>query len=93
MGSGWIGMSEGSIGGGCEIGRVVAEDLRIDPIGSQPAEGPGSEGVRVTVAREGVERRVTDCALPDFGRFEAPQVAAESCHVLRAVPYLRQDRL
>ena len=34
MGSGWIGMSEGSIGGGCEIGRVVAEDLRIAPGGS-----------------------------------------------------------
>jgi hypothetical protein len=46
MGSGWIGMSGESIGGGCEIWRVVAEDLRRAPLGSLPAEGPGSEGVR-----------------------------------------------
>lgn len=32
--------------GGCEIWRVVAEDLRRAPLGSLPAEDPGSEGVR-----------------------------------------------
>jgi hypothetical protein len=31
MGSGWIGTGGGSIGGECEIGRVVAEDLRLAP--------------------------------------------------------------
>jgi hypothetical protein len=44
MGSGWIGTGGGSIGGGCEIGWVVAEDLRLDTIGSLPAEGRGSRG-------------------------------------------------
>jgi len=41
MGSGWIGMS-----GGCEVGWVAIEGLRFHPIGSLPAEGPGSEGSR-----------------------------------------------
>jgi hypothetical protein len=44
MGSGWIGTGGGSIGGGCEIGRVVAEALRLDPIGYLLADGFRWEG-------------------------------------------------
>jgi hypothetical protein len=54
MGSGWIGMSGGNIGGGCEIGRLLprihALPLPTPPFGSLPAEGPGSEGVRTEAA-------------------------------------------
>ena len=45
-------MSEGSIGGGCEIWwvlRIYALPLLAPTLGSLPAEGPGSEGVRRTV--------------------------------------------
>jgi hypothetical protein len=47
-GSGWIGMSGESIGGGCEICwvlRIDALPLLAPTLGSLPAEGPGSEGV------------------------------------------------
>jgi len=41
MGSGWIGMSGGSIGGGCEIAGLLPRIYTLTP-GYSPADGPRS---------------------------------------------------